>query len=136
MSDTAKTPPPDVPPPAPPPAPPPPPPPSASFSLSSFEFPGRRMRGGGIGGFVVSSAAAVVAVVADDSPEPSAEDELVLGSLVFIVGLSGGVLNSAAPAEALDLTEKNFMSSVSEEKRNASSFRAHDNEYMALLDFL
>ena len=78
------------------------------------------MRGGGIGGFA-SSAVAVVAV-APESAEPSAEDELVLGSLVFIVGLSGGVLKSAAAAEALDLTEKNFMSSESGEGSSSSSF--------------
>ena len=95
------------------------------------------MRGGGIGGFASSTAAdATVVAVAPESADPSAEDELVLGSLVFIVGLSGGVLKSAAAAEALDLTEKNFMSSESEEKRNASSFRAYDNEYIGLLDFL
>ena len=82
------------------------------------------MRGGGIGGFAASSTAAdaTVVAVAPESADPSAEDELVLGSLVFIVGLSGGVLKSAAAAEALDLTEKNFMSSESGEGSSSSSF--------------
>ena len=110
MSDTDKTPPPPTTPDVP---PPPPPPPSANFSLSSFEFPGRRIRGGGIGGLTASPSTAAAAGVAPESAEPSAEEELVLGSLVLIVGLSGGVLNSPVAAEALDLTEKNFMSSES-----------------------
>ena len=130
MSDTDKTPaPPDDPAPDapnPPPPPPPPPPPSAIFSFSSFEFPGRRTRGGGIGGFAssiaVAGAGAVIVAAGPESAEPSAEDELVLGSLVLTVGLSGGVLKSVAVAEALDLTEKNFMSSVSVEESSSSSF--------------
>ena len=107
-------------------APPPaaaPPPPSEIFNLSSFEFPGRRTRGGGTGGFASSATGAAAVAGGGGGPGPeeasaaTATAPSPLGVLVRALGLSGGVLKSTAAAEASDLTRGCLMHTLTQQEK-------------------